>query len=327
MIGIPAVALLWKSTEPIQSRQEKTCSAQMKKKKKKPASAASPASNWSSVLQRVPSRWQNQRLWRLIGACGSTAWCVFMWWIPANSSLGCGVETGGNNLTSSWSGRGEKKEGFSWRRHSWRHVPSIRQRWSMHVRWRACGHLDFEVLCFSFFKINNATRVHISCGKSSFEFFAGINFRLTFHQSPTAAPCCFSLHCCYYFGTFTSSVHWQRTRGCRPLSAVSCWENNKNPEAHNWWYSAELVSPCLASLFCCFFTWFERIFFVSVSIFFWVVLFQAAVQVAAVLINGKTSKVALKERHTCVCVCLSHEERSREAGLRWDVTQAAGLYC
>lgn len=35
-----------------------------------------------------------------------------------------------------------------------------------------------------------------------------------------------------------------------------------------------------------------------------VVLFQAAVQVAAVLINGKTSKVALKERHTRVCVCV-----------------------
>lgn len=58
---------------------------------------------------------------------------------------------------------------------------------------------------------------------------------------------------------------------------------------------------CLSVLrlsFCCFFTWFHSIF-LSVSVLF---VFFFFVQFAAVLINGKMSKVVVKKRCTCVWV-------------------------
>lgn len=103
------VTLLWKSTEPIQSCQEKMCWVRIKKQQQTTHKRSLTYSNWSSVLQKF--QW-------LSGACGSARLRVFMWWIPAQQSP-LRSWRGEKNQTSFWSR--SKKE----RHHSWRYVPAV----------------------------------------------------------------------------------------------------------------------------------------------------------------------------------------------------------
>lgn len=62
-------------------------------------------------------------------------------------------------------------------------------------------------------------------------------------------------------------------------------------------HKVQSLSLCASALFLLFLYLISQHLFVCVSFLFF---FQAFVQFAAVLINGKMSKVALKERCTCV---------------------------
>lgn len=193
MIGIPTVTLLWKSAETIQSRQEKICSVQILKKTKTHKRSLT-CSNWSSILERF---FHGDKTKGFGGWLGHASWRHYAFSCDEYQRAAVSAEEleGENNLTSFWSG--SKKEGFSWRHHSWWYVSSIQL-----LNDDRCMSGDMTAILilrfssFFFFLINNATNVHFGgwfatveyqLWKISFKFFTGINFLTWFH---VAVPFC-----------------------------------------------------------------------------------------------------------------------------------------